>query len=97
MQKTYFVYVMANRSRMTYIGSTSDLNARVYQHKHGTTPGFTSKYRLNRLVYFESTTDARAMVARERELKGWRREKKVALIESLNPTWEDLSAGWYDD
>jgi len=95
--KTYFVYIMANRSRMTYIGSTSDLNGRVYKHKHGITPGFTSKYRLNRLVYFESTIDARAMVARERELKGWRREKKFALIESINPTWEDLSAGWYDD
>jgi putative endonuclease len=91
---TYYVYIMTNRTRRLYIGVTNDLGRRVYQHKHHVMPGFTSKYFLERLVYFEETNDVRAAISREKELKGWRRSKKIALIEKLNPRWSDLSRGW---
>jgi putative endonuclease len=89
--RTYFVYILANRSRILYIGVTNDLQRRLYEHKHNLVPGFTSRYRMDRLVYFEETGDVQAAIAREKQLKGWLRAKKVALIESVNPTWEDLS------
>jgi putative endonuclease len=91
---TYYVYIMTNRTRRLYVGVTNDLGRRVYQHKHHVMPGFTSKYFLERLVYFEETNDVRAAISREKELKGWRRSKKIALIEKLNPRWSDLSCGW---
>ena len=94
--RQYFVYIMTNRSRTLYTGVTSNLQRRVYEHKHKLVPGFTGKYNITRLVYFESTRDVRAAIAREKQIKGWRREKKIALIGATNPAWDDLSAGWYD-
>ena len=75
-----YVYVLASQSRVLYTGITSDLRKRVYQHKHGLIPGFTAQYHVNRLVYFESTDHIRAAIERERQIKGWRREKKLHLI-----------------
>jgi len=88
---TYYVYIMSNRTRRLYIGVTNDLQRRVYEHKHRLVPGFTSKYFLERLVYFEDTSDIGAAIAREKELKGWRRSKKIALVQRVNPHWSDLS------
>src|SRR5215216_6628617 len=95
MTKQYYVYIMTNRNRTLYIGMTSDLERRVYQHKHGLLPGFTSRYKMTQLVYYEVGDDVRVAIAREKQLKGWLRAKKIALIEAMNPEWDDLSAGWY--
>jgi putative endonuclease len=92
LTKHYYVYIMASRSRVIYIGVTNDLRRRVEQHQQKVVQGFTQKYNCTRLVYYESTEDVHSALAREKELKGWRREKKTALIESVNPTWQDLSA-----
>ena len=89
--KEYFVYIMASRSRRLYTGVTNDLLRRVREHKEGQIPGFTRKYNMERLVYFEEHGDIREAIYREKQIKGWRRAKKIALIESLNPDWEDLS------
>jgi putative endonuclease len=88
---------MTNRSRTLYTGVTNNLERRVYEHKHKLVPGFTSKYNITQLVYFEETSDIHATLTREKQIKGWVRAKKIALIESVNPSWEDLSAGWYED
>ena len=90
----YFVYLMASRSRTLYCGVTSDLLTRVRQHRKGAFGGFTSQYKCTRLVWLERFAWAESAIVREKEIKGWRREKKVALIEEGNPTWEDLSAEW---
>ena len=92
--KTYFVYILASRSRTLYTGVTNDLQRRVYEHKHKLVPGFTARYNITRLVYFEETSDVLSAIEREKAIKGWTRAKKVALIEGVNPTWEDLSADW---
>ncbi len=92
--KQYYVYIMANRTRMLYTGVTNNLERRVYEHKHSITPGFTSKYNLNRLIYYEVYADIREAIAREKQIKRWLRAKKITLIESDNPKWEDLSAEW---
>jgi putative endonuclease len=94
--KQYFVYILASVSKTLYVGVTSDLVRRVYQHKHHLVSGFTSRYDVTRLVHFETTGDVRAAIAREKQLKGWVRRKKIALIEEHNPHWHDLSAGWFD-
>lgn len=94
--KNYYVYIMTNYSKTLYTGVTNDLNRRVYEHKQKLIPGFTQKYNITKLVYFEETTDVTDAIAREKQIKGWLREKKIALIESINPTWQDISAGWYD-
>ena len=91
------MYIMANKSRTLYTGVTSDLKRRVYQHKHKLAPGFTSKYNITQLVYFETTSDVKSAIAREKQIKGWLRSKKIALIESTNPTWQDLSTDWFDE
>ena len=91
----YYVYMMASRSRVLYVGTTSDLLRRAVQHKTGAFAGFTRKYQVNRLVYFEQTSNSRAATARERQIKGWTREKKCRLIETTNLGWEDLAFGWY--
>jgi putative endonuclease len=88
--KQYCVYIMASRTRVLYIGVTNDLERRVYEHKPKLVPGFTSQYNVDKLVYFETTPDIRGAIAREKELKGWLRAKKIALIESSNPDWDDL-------
>ncbi len=92
--KSYYVYVMSGRTRVLYIGVTNDLARRVYEHKNKLLPGFTSKYTLDRLVYFEEGGDIAGATEREKELKAWRRDKKLALIESANPKWRDLSLEW---
>ncbi len=93
---SYFTYIMASRSHTLYIGITGDLQKRVFQHKWKEHSGFTARYNCDRLVWFESHQDVQKAIAREKELKGWRRSKKIALIESINPTWVDLSRNWYD-
>ena len=92
--RDYYVYITASRSRVLYVGVANDLERRVRQHKLKIIPGFTSRYNVDRLVYYESTGDIRAAIAREKEIKGWRREKKVALIEAVNPEWKDLTDEW---
>ena len=91
----FFVYIMASKSRVLYVGMTNDLTVRVFQHKTGRHKGFTQRYRVHRLVYFESYRYVNSAIAREKEIKAWRREKRVALIESINPLWDDLAATWY--
>jgi len=88
----YYVYILASVTNYTlYIGVTGDLLRRVYQHKNNLDPdSFTAKYGVHKLVYFEQTTDVRAALEREKQLKGWRRSKKNALIETMNPQWKDL-------
>jgi len=93
----YYVYIMTNNSGTLYTGVTNDLRRRVYEHKSGLFPGFTRKYKIHRLVHFEVTSDIKAAIAREKQIKGWRRAKKLDLIRSLNPEWKDLSAGWYEE
>jgi len=90
----YYVYIMTNKSRTLYTGVTNDLERRVYEHKQKLVPGFTAKYNIARLVYFEVTQDVQAAITREKQIKGWLRSKKIALIESVNPEWKDLSMGW---
>jgi len=90
-QHSYFVYILASRSRTLYVGVTRDLRRRVYQHRQQLLPAFTARYAVNRLVYFEHTSDIRAALAREKEIKGWKRARKLELIESLNPAWEELA------
>ena len=89
--KQYYVYIMTNRSETLYTGVTSDLQKRVFQHKNHLVAGFTSKYKINRLVYYEMTQDVHEALKREKQIKGWLRLKKIYLIESLNPSWKDLS------
>jgi putative endonuclease len=91
MSRAFYVYIMASRSGTLYIGVTNDIARRVHEHKHGLFPGFTSKYRVSRLVYCEHTDDVGAAIDREKQLKRWSRQKKKALVESVNPKWEDLS------
>jgi putative endonuclease len=91
----YYVYILTNISQTLYIGVTNDLERRMYEHKYKLTPGFTKKYNLTILVFFEATIDVRSALAREKQIKGWTREKKVVLIEEQNPTWQDLSKDWF--
>ena len=92
--KEYYVYIMANRSRTLYIGMTNNLERRVREHKEGRGSTFAAKYRIHRLVYYETTNDVQIAIARERHLKGWRRSRKIDLIESVNQNWTDLAANW---
>ncbi len=95
-QKTYFVYIMSNRSKTLYTGMTNSLIRRVYEHKLGTGSVFAAKYKLDRLVYFERFMDVHNAIEREKVIKGWLRVKKIALIVSVNPAWRDLSLEWYE-
>jgi putative endonuclease len=94
--KHFFVYIMSNgpRSASIYTGITSNLSRRVWEHKNHLTPGFTSRYNLTRLVYYETFVYPDTAIAREKEIKGWRREKKLRLIQSMNPQWNDLAKDW---
>ncbi len=94
--KTYYVYILTNKSKTLYSGVTNNLERRVYEHKHKLIPGFTSKYNITKLVYYEETDNINVAIAREKQIKGWLRAKKIALIESENPEWKDLSLDWYD-
>jgi putative endonuclease len=93
----YFVYIMTNTSRTLYTGVTNNLVRRVYEHKNKIIPGFTSQYNVTILVYFEESSDVHAAIAREKQIKGWRRAKKSQLIASVNPKWLDLSSKWNED
>lgn len=93
---TYHVYIMASASRVLYIGVTNDLPRRVWEHKQKLVPGFTAKYNVTRLVWCEDYGDICDAIPREKQIKGWLRRKKVALIEERNGTWKDLAWGWYD-
>jgi putative endonuclease len=96
--KAFHVYIMTNRPRshVLYTGITGKLARRVFQHKNKLVPGFTSRYNLTRLVYYERFVYPDAAIAREKEIKGWRRSKKICLIESMNPYWQDLAESWTD-
>jgi putative endonuclease len=93
-ERRYYVYIMASKSRVIYVGMTGFHMARVLRHKAGEGGVFTRKYRVHRLVYYYCFRNVGDAIARETEIKKWRREKKVALIRAENPTWEDLAAGW---
>ena len=94
--REYWVYILASVHRTLYIGVTNDLERRVFEHKNQLISGFSTKYGIDMLVYFESTDDVHEALAREKQLKGWLRKKKLALIESMNPKWADLAAYWFD-
>lgn len=94
--RQYHVYIMTNGVRTLYIGITNDLIRRVYEHKQKLADGFTKKYNITMLVYHESTSSVEAAINREKQLKGWLRNKKMSLVETMNPRWIDLSAEWYD-
>ena len=95
MNKEYYVYIMTNKSRTLYTGVTNNLERRVYEHKHKLLPGFTSKYNITKLVYYEAGDDISVAIAREKQIKGWLLAKKIALIENMNPEQKFLSEDWY--
>lgn len=95
MNKEYYVYIMTNKSRTLYTGVTNNLMRRVDEHKKKLIKGFTSKYNIKYLVYYEMTTDIHTAIGREKQIKGWLRAKKIALINSMNPEWKDLSEEWF--
>ena len=86
MSREYFVYILANASRMLYVGVTNNLKRRVYEHRNQVIPGYTSRYGIKRLIYFETTPNVQAAITCEKQIKGWIRAKKVVLIEAQNPT-----------
>ncbi len=92
----YYVYIMASKSGTLYLGITNNIKRRVHEHKNHLIPGFTDKYDVDRVVYFETITDSSSAIKREKQIKTWSRQKKVALIDKLNPDWNDLSADWFD-
>lgn len=95
-EKTYWTYIMANNWKAIYVGVTNNLLRRVAEHKEKMNPGcFTAKYSINRLVYFEETNDVLEAIKREKQLKSYKRQWKVDLIEEENPNWKDLSEGWF--
>ena len=92
----YYVYIMTNKyNSVVYTGMTNNLEKRIYQHKNKIIDGFTKRYNVNKLVYFEDTKDVKEALEREKQLKKWSRQKKNDLINSMNPTWADLSSEWY--
>ena len=95
MSKEYYVYILTNKSKTLYVGVTNNLMRRVQEHKEKLIEGFTGKYNIHRLVYYESTSNVHAALRREKQIKGWLRAKKIALINSMNPEWKDLSEEWF--
>ena len=94
-ERTYYAYIVASRSHTFYIGVSGNLHKRAFGHKQKAFGGFSAQYNCNRLVWFERFASPGAAIAREKQLKGWIRAKKIALIEKMNPAWVDLSEGWY--
>ncbi len=95
--KNYYIYMITNwNNKVLYIGVTNNLERRIFEHKNKLIDGFTKKYNINKLVYFEHGSDVNGAIVREKQLKGWVRSKKNALIESVNPYWKDLSQDWND-
>jgi putative endonuclease len=95
-RRCYYVYVLTNRSKTLYVGVTNNLRRRVWEHKSGEGSGFCKRYKIDRLVYYESFDDVRNAIDREKRIKGWLRIKKIQLIVGVNPAWRDLSEGWYE-
>ena len=95
-ERAYYTYIAASRSHTLYVGITGDLRRRMFQHKWREHDGFTAQYNCDRLVWFENHHYVQKAIAREKQLKGWRRSKKIWLIEKMNPAWVDLSRDWYD-
>lgn len=93
--KTYYVYIVTNQSRTLYAGVTGNLKKRIWQHKSGEIEGFTKRYHLGILIYYETFGDVYAAIRREKQIKRWRRAKKLNLITQQNPEWYDLSDGWF--
>lgn len=96
IQRSYYVYIMANNAGTSYIGVTNDLERRVREHKEGNIKGFTSRYKLHQLVYYEEYDSIEDAISREKQIKKWGRVKKRSLIRELNPTWIDLAADWFE-
>ena len=96
MSKEYYVYIMTNKSRTLYTGVTNDLMRRVYEHKNKLVKGFTSRYNIQYLVHYETSSSIDSAIEREKQIKGWIRAKKIALIDSMNPEWKDLSEEWFN-
>ena len=94
LDKTYSVYILSSKRKVLYIGVTSNLPQRIYQHKHKLVKCFTKRYNVDRLVYFTETNDVMEAICFEKKVKGWTRAKKIALVESMNPDWDDLAASW---
>ena len=94
MDKTYYVYITASRTKVLYTGVTSDLTGRIIQHKDKRLNGFTKKYNVSRLVWYNETNDIQTALEWEKKIKGWSRKKKIDMIEKNNPQWQDLSAAW---
>jgi putative endonuclease len=94
-ERQHYVYIASNESRTLYTGVTSNLERRTWEHRWKVLPGFTSKYNIAKLVYCEATSDVRVAIEREKQIKGWVRAKKIALIEAANPDWQDLSLEWF--
>jgi putative endonuclease len=94
-ERTYWVYILGSRSGTLYTGMSGHIKKRVFIHKQHLVKGFTDRYDVTRLLYYETFTDVWACIRREKQIKGWKREKKVALIDSVNEAWDDLSEGWY--
>jgi len=92
--RQYYVYILASLSRVLYVGVTSDLGRRIAEHRSGIRAGFTADYRVTNLVHFETTTDVRAAIAREKQVKRWPRRRKTRLVEACNPNWRDLGLDW---
>ena len=97
MDHEFWVYIVASRSGTLYIGITNDLARRIREHKSGELEGFASKYHCTRLVYYEKFENVLKAISRAKQLKGWRREKKITLIERMNPRWQDLAEHWGAD
>jgi putative endonuclease len=93
--RTFHVYIMTNVSGTLYTGVTNNIERRVYEPQNHVTAGFTAKYRISKLLYYEEHDSASTAIAREKQIKGWRRRRKIELIESVNPNWKDLAADWF--
>ena len=96
MPNEYYIYILSSHSKRLYVGVTNDLQRRMYEHKYKLVSGFASKYDLTWLVHYEMTNDVTAAISREKQIKGWLRSKKLALVESMNPEWDDLSETWFE-
>ena len=94
MARQFFIYILSSRRRVLYVGVTNNLERRMFEHRSGLNAGFTTRYRANQLVYFETTENPIAAIEREKEIKSWRRSKKIQLIARTNPAWVDLSRDW---
>jgi len=93
--KTFYIYIMASKSGTLYVGMTNNIKRRVFEHRNHLVPGFTDKYSIDRLLHVETFANSASAINREKQIKAWRREKKVKLIDSQNPAWNDLSEGRY--